>query len=253
MINRCALLVACVGGVAAAQNVPPGFVDSLVRGGWNQAVGVVFAEDGRAFVWEKAGRVWMIHEGETHGHPVIDISEDAADIEHKKHKVRLDKLDNLDMVAYRNRVTKALQAIIDKNETLRKIRQREPVTDKDLEDLCSLVLTQEPGLDLHHLTEYYQQAKSLDQAIREIIGLDASAVQGRFVRFVHSHPNLASHQIKFLDLLQNHIARYGSIKTDDLYEPPFTTLHSDSLDGLFEEPLADELFEIIGSFQQNSE
>lgn len=182
---------------------------------------------------------------------VIDISEDAADIEHKKHKVRLDKLDNLDMVAYRNRVTKALQAIIDKNETLRKIRQREPVTDKDLEDLCSLVLTQEPGLDLHHLTEYYQQAKSLDQAIREIIGLDASAVQGRFVRFVHSHPNLASHQIKFLDLLQNHIARYGSIKTDDLYEPPFTTLHSDSLDGLFEEPLADELFEIIGSFDDS--
>ena len=77
MINRCALLVACVGGVAAAQNVPPGFVDSLVRGGWDQAVGVVFAEDGRAFVWEKAGRVWMIHEGEAHDHPVIDISEEV--------------------------------------------------------------------------------------------------------------------------------------------------------------------------------
>ncbi len=77
MINRCALLVACVGGVAGAQNVPPGFVDSLVRGGWDQAVGVVFAEDGRAFVWEKAGRVWMIHEGEAHDHPVIDISEEV--------------------------------------------------------------------------------------------------------------------------------------------------------------------------------
>ena len=55
--------------------------------------------------------------------------------------------------------------------------------------------------------------------------------------------------MKFLDLLQNHIAKYGTIKTDELYEPPFTSLHSDSLDGLFEEGLADELFEIIGSFQ----
>jgi type I restriction enzyme R subunit len=61
---------------------------------------------------------------------------------------------------------------------------------------------------------------------------------------------MASHQIKFLDLLQNHIAKYGSIKTDDLYEPPFTTLHSDSLDGLFDQSLADELFAIIGSFQK---
>jgi type I restriction enzyme R subunit len=60
---------------------------------------------------------------------------------------------------------------------------------------------------------------------------------------------MASHQIKFLDLLQNHIGKFGSIKTDDLYEPPFTTLHIDSLDGLFDESLADELFEIIGSFQ----
>ncbi|XZE18636.1 DEAD/DEAH box helicase family protein [Pirellulaceae bacterium SH449] len=179
---------------------------------------------------------------------IIDVKEDETGVERNKHKVRLDKLDDLDMVAYRNRVNKVLQAIIDQNETLRKIRLGEPVTENDLEDLCSLVLTQEPGLDLHNLMEYFQQAESLDQAIREIIGMDADVVRERFTAFVQAHPNLASHQIKFLDLLQNHIAKFGSIKTDDLYEPPFTTLHSDSLDGLFDESLADELFEIINSF-----
>lgn len=183
---------------------------------------------------------------------IIDVKEDEADIERKKHKVRLDKLEDLDMVAYRNRVNKVLQSIIDQNDTLRKIRLGEPVTESDLEDLCSLVLTQEPGLDLHNLMDYFKQAESLDQAIREIIGMDADAVHERFTKFVQSHPNLASHQIKFLDLLQNHIAKFGCIKTDDLYEPPFTTLHSDSLDGLFDESLADELFEIIGSFQPRS-
>jgi len=180
---------------------------------------------------------------------IIDVKEDEAGIERKKHKVRLDKLDDLDMVAYRNRVNNVLQAIIDKNDTLRKIRLGEPVTENDLEDLCSLVLTQEPNLDLRNLMDYFEQAESLDQAIREIIGMDADAVHQRFTDFVQAHPNLASHQIKFLDLLQNHIAKFGSIKTDDLYEPPFTTLHNDSLDGLFEESLADELFQIIGSFQ----
>jgi len=179
---------------------------------------------------------------------IIDVKEDEADVERKKHKVRLDKLDDLDMVAYRNRVNNALQAIIDQNDTLRKIRLGESVSENDLEDLCSLILTQEPGLDLHNLMDYFKQAESLDQAIREIIGMDSDAVHERFTKFVQAHPNLASHQIKFLDLLQNHIAKFGSIKTDDLYEPPFTTLHSDSLDGIFDESLADELFGIIESF-----
>lgn len=180
---------------------------------------------------------------------VIDITEDETQIQTSKHKVRLDKLDDLDMVAYRNRVNRVLQSIIDQNETLRKIRLGQPVTETDLDDLCSLVLIQEPGLNLKDLTEYFSQAESLDQAIREIIGMDGDVVRQRFTEFVATHPNLASHQIKFLDLLQNHIAKFGSIKTDDLYEPPFTTLHNDSLDGLFDETLANELFEIIGSFQ----
>ena len=185
---------------------------------------------------------------------IIDVAEDEYQIERVRHKVRLDKLDDLDMFAYRNRVTNALQAIIDKSETLQKISRGEPVNAKDLDDLCSLILTQEPGLDLHDLEEYYQHAKPLDQAIREIIGMDAEAVQQRFESFVQQHPNLASHQIKFLDLLRNHIARHGTIEIATLYEPPFTTLHSEGLDGLFAGPLADELQDIIRTFQsQGSE
>ena len=180
---------------------------------------------------------------------IIDVKEDESQVERKKHKVRLDKLDDLDMVAYRNRVNNVLQAIIDESDTLRRIRLGQPVTENDLEDLCSLVLTQEPGLDLRDLMDYFHQAESLDQAIREIIGMDADAVQQRFTEFAQAHPNMASHQLKFLELLQNHIAKFGSIKTDELYQPPFTSLHTDSLDGLFEESLANEVFEIIGSFQ----
>ncbi len=125
---------------------------------------------------------------------IIDVREDESQVERKKHKVRLDKLDDLDMAAYRNRVNNVLQAIIDQNETLRKIRLGQPATENDLEDLCSLVLVQEPGLDLHDLMDYFKQAESLDQAIREIIGMDVDAVQTRFTEFVQAHqclPNLA--------------------------------------------------------------
>ena len=180
---------------------------------------------------------------------IVDVVEDESQIERRRHKVKLGALADIDLVAYRNRVTNLLQGIIDKSDTLQKIRRGEPVSPEDIEKLCSLVLVQEPGLDLHELAEYYPQAGGLDQAIREVIGMDAHAVHARFSDFVQAHPNLASHQIKFLDLLQNHIAKYGSIEIAQLYEQPFTTLHSDGPDGLFEEPLVDELMAIIGFFQ----
>ncbi len=178
---------------------------------------------------------------------VIDIAEEPSLVERKRHKV---KLAGLDMVAYRNRVHHILQDIIDENPTLQKIKAGQPVEASELETLCSLVLTLDSSLDLHDLVDYFPEtAGHLDQAIRSVIGMDAKTVHERFTQFVKEHPNLASHQIKFLDLLQNHIAKYGSIEVERLYEPPFTLLHTDSLDGLFDEPLADELLRIIDTFQ----
>ena len=184
---------------------------------------------------------------------IIDVAEDESQIERKQHKVRLSQLTDLDMAAYRNRVNNALQAIIDDSETLKRIRAGEPVTEEDLQDLCSLVLTQEPGLDLADLTEYYPQTQSLDEAIRSVIGMDADAVQSRFEKFVQDHPSLASHQIKFLDLLQNHLAKHGSIDIGQLYEPPFTSLHSEGPNGLFDDNLVSELLDIVETFQQPDE
>jgi type I restriction enzyme R subunit len=180
---------------------------------------------------------------------VIDVEEDESLIERKRHKVQLDQLTDVEMAAYRNRVNNALQAIIDQSDTLQKIRQGQPVSEKDLEDLCSLVLTQEPGLDLHELSEYFPQAGGLDRAIRGIIGMNAFAVDQRFEAFVHTHPEISSHANKFLQLLQQHISKYGSIDIDQLYEPPFTTLHSGGPEGLFDESLVTELLDIIDTFQ----
>ena len=183
---------------------------------------------------------------------VIDIFEDPSLVERKRRNV---KLAGLDMIAYRNRVHHVLQDIIDENPTLQKIKAGSPVEPSELESLCSLVLTLDSSLDLHDLVDYFPEtAGHLDQAIRSVIGRDAQTVHERFTAFVQEHTNLASHQIKFLDLLQNHIARYGSIEVDRLYQPPFTLLHTDSLDGLFDEPLANELLDIIDSFKpQGSE
>jgi type I restriction enzyme R subunit len=179
---------------------------------------------------------------------VIDVPEDPALFEREPHVVRLE---GLQLAAYRNRVEKVLRDLFETSETLQRIRRGQPVSESDLEALTSLVLAQDPSLDLHDLAEYYPEcAGHLDQAIRGIIGLDAEAVHERFTDFVREHPTLNSTQIRFLSLLQNHIARNGSIEIARLYEPPFTTLHTDSIDGLFpDEEQALGIIEIIESFR----
>ena len=182
--------------------------------------------------------------------PIVhDIKEEASLVERKKF---IPRLEGLELVAYRNRVLKVLTDIFDQNDTLKKIKAGEPVSETDLQALNSLVLVQDASLNLNDLMEYYPEtAGHLDRAIRAIIGLDADSVRTRFTQFVITHPELNSHQVKFLDLLQNHLAKYGAIEIADLYEPPFTLIHSDGLDGVFGEPMVEELLNVIQSFSQS--
>lgn len=181
---------------------------------------------------------------------VIDIAEDDALIERKPHKV---KLDGLELVAYRQRVERVLRDLFDLNPTLNRIRAGESVSEAELHDLAALVLSQDPALNLNDLLDYYPEtAGHLDQAIRAIIGLDGQAVRQRFEQFAHAHPELNSTHYRFLDMLQNHIARYGAITVERLYEDPFTTLHTNGLDGVFtDERTVQELLDILRSFSPN--
>ena len=119
------------------------------------------------------------------------------------------------------------------------------------------MLTQEPDLNLTELVDYYPEtAGHLDLAIRSIIGLDPEAVKQRFNAFVQKHTTMNSMQLRFMQMLQNHIAKYGSIEIERLYEEPFTSLSADGVDGIFGEDQIDDLLEIIGAFrpaQENNE
>ncbi|RYU94067.1 PA14 domain-containing protein [Emticicia agri] len=59
--------------------LPSGFNDQLFLGGWNQVVGFTFDANGRMFVWEKAGRVWIVENGVKQSQPFIDISAEVGD------------------------------------------------------------------------------------------------------------------------------------------------------------------------------
>lgn len=59
-------------------SLPTGFVEDQIGGTWTEAVGLTFAQDGRAYVWERAGRVWIVEHGIKSATPFLDISQEVA-------------------------------------------------------------------------------------------------------------------------------------------------------------------------------
>jgi type I restriction enzyme R subunit len=178
---------------------------------------------------------------------VIDVTEDAAGFLTNR---RATNLKTVDMKAYQQIVEAELKRHFETNPTLQKIRAGEAVSESDIQALVSLVLVQSPNASRDVLQEFFSEtALPLDFAIRSIVGLDPVAVGARFAEFARRHPKLTAKQTRFLGLLQNHIARFGSVTLDRLYEQPFTVVDADGLDGVFEKSEEiDDLLDILSVF-----
>ena len=165
---------------------------------------------------------------------IVDVTENVAGFIMNR---RATNLKTVDMKAYQQIVEAELKRHFDTNPTLQKIRAGEAVSEADIRALVSLVLVQSPDASRHVLEEFFSEtAEPLDVAIRSIVGLDPELIAARFAEFARRHPMLTAKQTRFLGLLQNHIARFGSVTLDRLYEQPFTVVDADGLDGVFEKP-----------------
>jgi type I restriction enzyme R subunit len=154
------------------------------------------------------------------------------------------------MKAYQQVIEAELKKHFETNPVLKKIRSGEPVSDREIDVLVSLILTQNPDVRRENLEEFFSEtAVPLYLAIRTIIGMDPEAVRDKFASFVQKHPKLSAKQTRFLALLQNHIARYGTIEVERLYDAPFTVIDADGPDGVFENEVdLTDLIRIVRSF-----
>src|SRR6185295_2373418 len=137
------------------------------------------------------------------------------------------------------------------NPILQRIRAGKSVREAELEELARLVLQVDDKANVRHLAGHVPETRrSLLTVFRSLVGLDAAAVEQAFTDFVHQHPRLTSQQLRFLQVLQNYIAQNGGIELERLYEPPFTTLHAESMDGIFQDPGdIDQLLAILSVFE----
>lgn len=168
-----------------------------------------------------------------------DVAEEAAE-----YKV---KLEGLELVAYKAEVKRVLDQLFEQNIALQKIKAGKAVTQNELEDLASKVLLRDPKLKIDDLLNHYPNEENrIDLAIRSIIGMDADAVNRQFQAFTEKYPQLSAHQLRFLSLLKNHIAQFGLIELDLLYEEPFTSIDEEGVEGVFtKSEQIDDLLELL--------
>jgi len=161
------------------------------------------------------------------------------------------RLDGLDLVEYRRRVEAVLRERFADNPILQRVRAGQAVREDELEDLARLVLQIDDKANVKTLVGHDPATRrSLLGIFRGLVGLDAAAVEQAFTGFVHKHPRLSAQQLRFLQVLQNHIAQNGGIEIERLYEPPFTTIHPESCDGVFPAPGdVDDLLAILSAFE----
>jgi type I restriction enzyme, R subunit len=161
------------------------------------------------------------------------------------------QLDGLELVEYRARVEKVLREHFASNPVLQRIRDGQMVTQAELEELARLVLQVDDNANVTYLAGRDPATRrTLLAVFRGLVGLDANAVANAFAAFVQKSPLLTAQQLRFLQVLQNYIAQNGGIEVERLYEPPFTTLHAESVEGLFNRKEdVDELMAILSDFE----
>ncbi|WP_438002344.1 DEAD/DEAH box helicase family protein [Sorangium sp. So ce185] len=175
---------------------------------------------------------------------VFDVTD--ADVEGVDHTP---KLEGLELIEYRHRVEKVIREHFGNDPTLQRIRAGKPVPEAELEALTTLVLRVDDKANLKHLVQPELKQSLLD-VLRGLVGLDPAAVDEAFTGFVHKHPRLSAQQLRFMQVLKNHIAQNGGIELERLYEPPFTTIHAEGIDGVFTEVgQVDEILAILETFQ----
>ncbi len=181
--------------------------------------------------------------------PPLEI--DVTDSDEDTHRQTV-KLDGLELVAYRQRVEQALQKLMDRSLPLQKIRAGVPIDTAELRELTEQVVFEDPDLNVDDLLVHLpNKANRLDLAIRQIVGLDADAVNRHFTAFVQKYPSLSSFQMRFLALVQKHIVNYGKLEVSELYEEPFVQLHIEGIDGVFTETeQVDDLLDLITEINQ---
>lgn len=128
-----------------------------------------------------------------------------------------------------------------------KLKRNVALTDGDLEQLEEMLYSAEEVESRDRFEQVYGKEMSLKLFIRKIVGLDRNAAKAAFAKYQEGG-NFSANQIRFVENIIDYLTQNGVMNPGLLYESPFTDIHSSGLDGVFNDDEADEIVELVRSF-----
>ena len=148
----------------------------------------------------------------------------------------------VNLAQYRRKV----EAFIRANENhvaIAKLKHARPLTPTDLQELQRFFFSAPEVESQERFTQTYGE-QSLPRFIRSLVGLDRAAAKQVFARFLDGS-RYSSQQIRFVEMIIDRLTTSGEIEPGQLYEPPFTGVHQQGLDGAFGDADADALVALV--------
>ncbi|WP_334186770.1 type I restriction endonuclease subunit R [Noviherbaspirillum sp.] len=155
--------------------------------------------------------------------------------------------ESLSVAQYRQLVEQKVNELVVKNPILQKIRDAQPVSEKEAEILAAQLHDEHPHITLQLLRRVYQHRTApFLRFIRHILGIEIlesfpDTVSRSIDQFIVEHRTLTSHQLQFLNLLRDYLIDRGGIEKRDLIQAPFTIIHPSGIRGVFSLTEIDEI------------
>lgn len=147
---------------------------------------------------------------------------------------------------------KKVEAYIKANENhiaIARLKRNFPLTESDLTALEEMLFTAEAIESRERFEEAFGKQPSLPYFIRQLVGLDRNAAKEAFSQYL-TPETFNANQIRFVETIIDYLTQNGVMDPGLLYEPPFQDFHYEGLDGVFPEAEADQIIEIVRSFNE---
>lgn len=156
----------------------------------------------------------------------------------------------INLAQYRKKV----EAYIRSNENhvaIAKLKHNKPLTPIDLSELERFVYESEPVESRDRFEQCYGADRPLTIFIRSLVGLDRNAAKEAFGQFL-DEKRYSSQQIRFVEMIIDKLTRSGVMDAGQLYDPPFTSLHHEGLDGAFRDSDADAIVGVLAEINRRA-
>lgn len=155
------------------------------------------------------------------------------------------------MDPYDERVKKALEAQLDMQLVIQKIRRGQLLTPQDMDAIYQIFSSGRVEFTLNELAQTAHVKQSdLAGLLRRFVGVDVDELDSRFSQFIQAHNGkMSAMQIKTLEMIKNDIIKHKGISFAALYEPPYTARSQSGIDGIFGSKITPEVFALITPYK----